>query len=186
MKARPWRWTCLAQPLAQRAELAVLELLVEVAEVGLRALPELDRDDVAERIGGEVAHRHVRPVDVLQHADHDVGRLQPEVFAHLGVERLGKILERELAGEHRALELEAENDVQAVRHLVRVDAAIRRLHLVQRAMERLERDVAELPRERVLQLRIEVAPRRDAAADEVLPHAALRLVERGRHALRER
>ena len=138
MNARPWRWTFSRSHSRSGAELAALELLVQVAEVGLRPFPELHRDDVPERIGREVAHRHVRPVDVLQHADDDVRRLQPEVLAHLRVERLGKILERELAGEHRALELEAKNDVQAVRHLVGVHAAIRRLHLVQRAMERLE------------------------------------------------
>ena len=52
--------------------------------------------------------------------------------------------------------------------------------------KRRERHLAELVGELVLEPRIEETPRRDAAADEVLPHAALRLVERGRHALCER
>ena len=38
-------------------------------------------------------------------------------------------------------------------------------------------DAAELRRETLLQARIEAAPEREAAADEVLPEAALRLVD---------
>ncbi len=186
MNARPCWWTFSRSHSRRVPNSPALELLVQVAEVCLRPLPQLNRDDVPERIGREVPHRHVRPVDVLQDADDDVGRLKSEVLAHLRVERIGQILERELAGEQCALELEAEDDVQAVRHLVGVDSAERRLHLVQRTVECLERDVAELLREVLLQLRIEETPGRDAAPDEVLPHAALRLVERGRHALRER
>ena len=62
----------------------------------------------------------------------------------------------------------------------------RRLDLVDRAVVRLEVDVSELGRERGLELRIEEAPGREAAADEVLPHAALRLVEAHRRHGRER
>ena len=43
----------LSEPLPQLPEIAALELLVEVAEIGLHALPELERDDVAERVGWE-------------------------------------------------------------------------------------------------------------------------------------
>ncbi len=60
------------------------------------------------------------------------------------------------------------------------------LHLVQRTVERIERHVAELVGELPLQGRVEELPRREVAADEVLPHAALRLVERRGHAVGER
>src|SRR5438874_1827661 len=43
----------LAEPLAQRHELTALELLVEIAEVCRRTVPELHGDDVPERVGRE-------------------------------------------------------------------------------------------------------------------------------------
>src|SRR5690242_2356201 len=55
----------LAEPLAQIVELPSLELCVEVAELGDRSFPELDRDDVPERVGREVPEARARPVDVL-------------------------------------------------------------------------------------------------------------------------
>ena len=42
---------------------------------------------------------------------------------------------RQLAGDHRPLELEAQDDVQAVRRLVGLDADQGRLHLVDGAVE---------------------------------------------------
>ena len=65
----------LAEPLAQRAELACLELRVEVAELGDRALPELNRDDIPERVRREVAEARAGPVNVLENALDDVLRL---------------------------------------------------------------------------------------------------------------
>ena len=50
----------------------------------------------------------------------------------------------------------------------------------------LELDAAELVREQALHLRVGPAPPLDAAADEVLEHAALRLVQRERGAAAER
>ena len=98
----------------------------------------------------------------------------------------GRSSSGELAGEDLLLQLEAQDDVQVVGRLVGLDADERRLHLVDRPVEVVELDVPELRRERLLQLRIEEAPEREAAADEVLPHAALRLVEAHRGHLRER
>src|SRR5579864_488396 len=175
----------LAQPVRERLELAAFEQLVEVADVRLGALPQLHRDDVAERVRREVPEAHVRPVDVLEDAVGEIGRLQAEVLAHLPIERLGEVADVEPAGEQVSLDLEAEDDVQAVRHLVGVDAPQRRLHLVQRPLERLERHVRERWK-LLLQERVEETPRRRAAADEVLPHAALRLVEGRRDAVGER
>src|SRR3954469_17703805 len=47
----------LAQPLAQRAELALLKPLVQVRDVGKNPCQELRRDQVPERVGREVAER---------------------------------------------------------------------------------------------------------------------------------
>ena len=54
------------------------------------------------------------------------------------------------------------------------------------AEPRLLVDVAELARERLLQPRVEPAPERARAADEVLPEPRLRLVQPERRAARER
>ena len=177
--------TIRRRPLTAGPLLSALELIVEAAEVGLRLLPQLDRDDVPERVRREVADAHVRPVHVLEHAVREVGWLQSEVLAHLRVEGLRQVAHLEAPGEELALDLEAQDDVQAIRHLVGVDAPERRLHLVQRALERLDRHVGEL-RKLALQQRIEVPPSRGTPAYEVLPHATLRLMERRRDAVAER
>src|SRR5947209_7280388 len=167
----------LAEPLAQLAELARLELRVEVSELRGRALPELDRDDVPERVRREVAKARARPVDVLEDALDDVFRLDAEVLLELGVERLRQLGGRDRPREHLPLELEAEDDVERVRHLVGLDARRARRDLVERAVELLERDAGKPRRERLLQARIEVPPRRETAPDDVLPQPALRFVE---------
>ena len=123
---------------------------------------------------------------VLEHALQHVRRLQAEVLAHLRVERLRQVAQRQAARQHLPLQLEPQDDVQAVRDLVRVDPPQRRLHLVERAVERLERDLRERFGQRLLELRVEEPPRREAAADQVLPHPALRLVERRGGAVCER
>src|SRR6266511_2358847 len=80
---------------------------------------------------------------------------------------------------------EAEDDVHVVGDLVRVDADQGRLHLVDGAVERLLVDRRELG-EVLLQPWVEVAPEGAAAADQVLPGAALRLVDAERDAAPER
>src|SRR5436305_1152801 len=105
----------LAEPLGERRELAPLELIVEAAEVGLRALPQLNRDDVPERVRREVADAHVRPVHVLEHAVREVGWLQSEVLAHLRVEGLRQVAHLEAPGEELALDLEASSSPGASR-----------------------------------------------------------------------
>ena len=57
---------------------------------------------------------------------------------------------------------------------------------VDRRVEAVELDAAELLRERLLQARIEEPPERHAAADEVLPQPALRLVHAERRARADR
>ena len=61
-------------------------------------------------------------MDVLQHALHDIRRLDAQVLAELRVERLRQVGRRHRAREHLPLELEAQDDVERVRHFVGVDA----------------------------------------------------------------
>ena len=72
---RPEPIQVLAQPLAQLAELTLLEALVEIAQVFLRPIPDLHRDHVAERVGREIAEPPAGPVHVLKHAVRVVGNV---------------------------------------------------------------------------------------------------------------
>ena len=123
---------------------------------------------------------------VLEDAERIVRRLDPEIVLHPLVPDLGQFLEVDRVGEQLLLELEAEDDVEVVGRLVGLDPDQRGLDPVDGAVPVLELDIAERLRERALQLRVEVPPEREAAADHVLPHAALRLVQAERCAVRER
>src|SRR6476659_4547772 len=175
----------LAQPVAQRAELTLLEPVVQVGDVRRDPLPDLRRDQVAERVRREVADRAARPVDVLQDALGVVRHVDPEVVVHPAVPLVRQLVERELVAQHRLLELEAQDDVEVVRRLVRLDADERRLDAVHLAVPGLG-VVAGERREERLQPWEEVPPERQRAPDEVLPHAALRLVHAERDAACER
>ena len=76
--------------------------------------------------------------------------------------------------------------MKAVARLVRIDADERAARPIHGPVEALERDATKLVRERLLQTRVEPAPERQRAADDVLPESALRLVQRGRRAHAER
>ena len=67
--------------------------------------------------------------------------------------------------------------MQAVRRLVGLDPDRSRLGAVDARKEVVEADVAELLRERVLEGLVPVSPERTAPRDEVLPRAALGLVQ---------
>src|SRR5437899_2045113 len=171
----------LPEPFAQRPELALLELVVQVGELVADPFPELARDDVPERVGREVPDVARRPVHVLQDAVCDVRHVDPEVLADPRVPDLRQVAEVAVAREELLLELEAEDDVQVVRSPVRVDPDQRRPDSIDRAVELVELHVAER-REHLLELRIEVPPEGEAAPDKVLPHAALRFVDAERGA----
>src|SRR6476620_5786176 len=117
----------LAQPVAKGPEFTLLEAVVEIGEISDDAFPDLRRDQVPERIRGEVADRAARPMDILKHAVR-VGRdRDPEVVPHPAVPFVRQLLERKLVCEHRLLELEAQDDVEVVRRFVRLDTDQRRL-----------------------------------------------------------
>ena len=175
----------LAEPLADRGELALPDLLVDVSHVLAQPFPDLDAHHVAERVGREVAEAAARPVNVLEHAVRVVGNLDAEVARHRLVPHLRQLAQVEAAHD-LLLELEAEDDVQVVRRLVGLDADQPRPDVVDRPEPRLLVDVAELGRERRLHAWVEPAPERAAAADEVLPETRLRLVQAERRPARER
>src|SRR4051794_31997268 len=176
----------LAEPVAQGCELALLEAVVDVRQLREHALPDLRRDQVAERVRREVADRAARPVDVLQNSLRVVGDADPEVVPHPAVPLVRKLLEREVVGQHRLLELEAQDDVEVVRRLVGLDTDEGRLDDVDLAVPALDVVAGKRVGIQLLQTREEVAPEGQRAADEVLPHSALRLVHAERHAARER
>ena len=93
-----------------------------------------------------------------------VGHLDAEQIEHPGAPRIGKVLRIEGALDELLLELEAQDDVEAVRRLVGLDADEPGLGAVDRGEERLEVDVSELRRERLLQRLVPVEPERAAAA----------------------
>jgi hypothetical protein len=125
-------------------------------------------------------------VDVLQHALGVVGHLEAEVRARPLAPRVREVGRVEVALEQRELELEAQDDVQAVRDLVGRYADRRGPHDVDRAVDVLPGVAAEALRERALQVREAPAPEARAATDHVLPQPALRLVDRARDARPER
>jgi hypothetical protein len=88
-------------------------------------VPELCGVEVAERVGREVADRAHRPVDVLQAAAAVVGHLEAEVGADALVPGAGQLGDRQVAGEQRALQVEAQHDVEVVRRLVAASTRIR-------------------------------------------------------------
>src|SRR5581483_6710128 len=159
----------------ERCELAALDLVLEVTEILRRLLPDLHRHHGAEQVGREVADETGRPVHVLQDTARVVRDLDAEIVVHRLSPQLWQVLELDAAVDDVLLELEAENDVHAVGDLVGLDADERGLRLVDRRVELLDVDVAEV-REALLEPWIEAAPERQAAADEVLPEPALRLV----------
>ena len=124
---RPWRCRCSRSQSRSGANSPASKLVFEIGQIGGDLLPDLGGDQVAERVGREVADRAARPVDVLQHALGVVRHVDPQVVVHPAVPLLGQLLERELVVEHRLLELEAEDDVQVVGRLVRLDPDQRRL-----------------------------------------------------------
>jgi hypothetical protein len=133
----------LGQPAPEARQLARGELLVEVRQGARRRPPQLRRSHVADGVGREVAELPPRPVDVLQHPACVVGHRYPSSSRVFASQAAGQVGHRERPLHERDLELEAQDDVQGVRHLVGVDADERRLHDVDRPQEVAVVQVAE-------------------------------------------
>src|SRR6266581_6259961 len=123
---------------------------------------------------------------VLQNALRVVRHLDTEVLVHLLVPHSRHVANWDAAVDDLLLELEAQDDVYAIRDLVGLDADQRGLDAVDAGDEAVELDIPELFGERLLCTRVEELPERTAAADEVLPESALRLVDAERARVADR
>src|SRR5438876_10844619 len=159
----------LAEPVAQRRELAPLDLLLEVGAVVEELLPDLYRHDRPEQIRREVADLTRRPMRVLQDTLRVVRHVDAEVLVHLVVPHARQVANLDAAVDDLLLELEAQDHMHAVRDLVRPDPDQRRLDAVDAGDEVVEVDAPELIGESRLRARVEEPPERAAATDEVLP-----------------
>src|SRR4051812_10313985 len=95
----------LPQPLAQDGEVARLDPRPDVGHVGLDALPQLRRHQVADGVGREVADQPGAPVGVLEHALRVAGHLEPEQALDGLVPGGGHIVDLQRALHQRELEL---------------------------------------------------------------------------------
>ena len=115
-----------------------------------------------------------------------VGNREAEIAQEALVPSLGQVLDGDSTVDQLLLELEAQDDVHAVRRLVSLDADERRPHPVDRTIEGLRFQTRQRAPEHLRDPRREVVGERSAATDHVLPHAALRLVQPERLAGPER
>ncbi len=144
-----------------------------VGIAALASLPDLNGEHGSEEVRREVAEAAARPVRVLEDAVRVVRHRDAHELLEARVPRVRQVLHGESARHELLLELEAEDDVEPVARLVGVDADERAPHPVDRAVEVLERNGAERTGERLLESRVEPAPERERAADDVLPEPAL-------------
>mmetsp|Transcript_13297 Transcript_13297/g.46002 ORF Transcript_13297/g.46002 Transcript_13297/m.46002 type:complete len:225 (-) Transcript_13297:1089-1763(-) len=160
------------EPLAQGLQVPLGHHPLHVPELLPRLLVELARVHGPQGVAGEVAERAVGPVHVLQHAEGVVGRHDAEELLHLRLPRRGEVPHGEVAGEQRALELEAQHDVHGVRELVRVDPDEARLGLVHVPVH-VTRRAALGVGEAVVELGEEGLPEPLALPDVALPEQRL-------------
>ena len=166
----------VAQPAEQRGELAALHLLIHIGNRDNDGVPQLCRVQVAERVGREVADRSHRPVDVLQAAPRGVGYVEAEVALDSVVPRTWKVGHRQIAANHRPLQIETQHDVQVVGRLVALDADQVRPHDIHRAIEVLVGDPVHHGAEDPARHGPGPLPERTRASDLVLPQTGLTLV----------
>src|SRR4029079_8585886 len=127
---------------------------------------KLGAEDVAQGVALETsANEAVVPVHVLADPIPVVGRLQAEVGPVTRVPGFGQVADGQAAFEHVQLELKAQHNMKVVGDFVGVGADERALDLVDGAVERVLRYIAELAGEGGLELRKVVVPEWAAAAD---------------------
>ena len=177
------RVNVVAQPGVEIREVALLHALLDVRDRLGRLLPDLHREDAPEQVRREVAEVAGRPVAVLEDSLTVVGHLQPEELLEARIPGLGEVGDREPAGDELALELEAEDHVQPVARLVGVDADERAVRAVHGPVERFEPGRSRTSPGTPPAAAGRTTPERERAPDDVLPQAALRLVQRGRDAV---
>mmetsp|Transcript_60184 Transcript_60184/g.176616 ORF Transcript_60184/g.176616 Transcript_60184/m.176616 type:complete len:377 (-) Transcript_60184:739-1869(-) len=170
----------LLQPLPQRGEVPGGDVLVQARQLALGRLEDLHRGHGPDGVRGEVADGPHGPVQVLQTALGVVRGLHAEILLHALVPHLGHILDLESALHERLLDLEAQDHVHGVGHLVGLHADLGGpADLVDGPVQLLRRPLGpEALREGLLQLGQEVGGEGLAEADHALPEQGLALVDR--------
>mmetsp|Transcript_8164 Transcript_8164/g.19887 ORF Transcript_8164/g.19887 Transcript_8164/m.19887 type:complete len:341 (-) Transcript_8164:592-1614(-) len=129
----------LVEPLLEGRKLAFPDVCLQRWHLLLGLIEELSSHHGAQRVRREVPERAPGPVDVLQHALLVRSRHYPEVLLHPRVPHGREVVDGDLAREEVPLDLEPQDHVQRVRHLVGVDADERGLHHVHRVVHVLRR-----------------------------------------------
>ena len=173
----------LTQPAREGPKVPRGKRPVQRSHRSLSSREQLGRVDVAQRIGREVPDHPLGPVAILQAAGAIVLRHHTQVpLVQLGP-GAGEIRAAQIAAEQRALELEANDDVKVVGHLVGLRAQRARDHPIHGSTKRLHRNAPQRVGKSLEELRIDMPPESRAPSDEVLPQAGLRLVHAGRRRL---
>ena len=166
----------VAQPGQEFAEITPGERLVQPGQVRPGPGEELRRVDVAERVGWEIAKEPGAPVDVLQAALGIVRGRDSQGLAVLLVPCVGQLADWQFIGKQGLLQLEADDDVQVVSHLVGLDPDQAGLHVVDGGQELVERDIMKGLVKHPPGHREPVHPERPASPHRVFPEPRLRLV----------
>src|SRR5689334_445861 len=148
----------VSEPLAQSPEIARGELFFEGANLAVCRVEQLSSVHVAERVAREIANQTFRPVSVLKTSGPIVFRDDANVAPVQVGPRTRKIGCTEIAVEHGALELESDDDVQIVRHLIGLDADDARRNVIDHATKGVQRHVVKGLVKRGTDLWIEVPP----------------------------
>ena len=167
----------LFEPGSERSKLAPLDLGGDLWDIGQGLIVELHRQQGAQGISGKISDGAKRPVYVLQHALGIVGRDDAQIGFHLCVPRLGQLRQFHFPLQHVVLDLEAQENVQVVGHLVGFDADHARLDFVNCSIERLQVHPIELLGEELLEAGEIKGPEAPAAPYHVFPQAGLRFVD---------
>lgn len=172
----------LAQPAEQRAVFAARQLSFERRTIRLRPAHKLRGVQIAQRIGREIAHRADAPVDVLQAAVGVLGDLQAEGFLKLLVPIRRHVGHGELALDQFHLDLKAQDDMQIIGDLVRLDPDEGWLDVVYRTRDLRGREPAQF-RKMFACDGMPVLPEGFAPADVIFPEPRLRFMDAERNRL---
>ena len=132
-----------SQPAEDGREIAFFDQGFHAAQVRGKSGGQLRRDEVPQRVGGEIAHAAERPVYVLQYAVARLLRLHAEIFVHFGVPEFGRVSHFKFALEQHGLYFKAQHDMQIVSDLVRFYPDQGRGGLIDRLVEVFRGQVLE-------------------------------------------
>ena len=172
----PTSWTRVRMNRSTTSSFARADQVVDRAFGCFERLGELGRVDVAKRVGGEVTEHSPRPMDVLHAPFGVVGGSDLQQALACVPPRLGQIGDRERAADQCELELEAQDDVQVVRDLVRIDTTPAALYSRDGSNHVLGAQAVHARAESCDERRVHVLPERQASPDVVLEEAGLRFV----------